>query len=218
VFTYKASSPAGISRYDVTYNSGYGATTWHSATNVARYWQADDYADTCGAGYGGGSGTWTVTAHDWSGASITRSEAYFLSVVRWNNDASETPRNADTWAFTSGWKVSYCTCANGGTQVNNTKAGAYGSYLAHVAVAGEHRDLMMATGPGRGRANIYIDGVRKMTIDTYARVNGNQVYVWDSGALSKGTHTIKVVNLATPGRPRIDINAMSSFASGWFPR
>jgi hypothetical protein len=80
-----------------------------------------------------------------------------------------------------------------------------------VTAAGEHRDLMMATGPARGRADIYLDGVRRATIDTYAPTNGNRVYVWDSGSLSKGSHVIKVVNRATPGRPRIDINAMSTF-------
>jgi hypothetical protein len=73
------------------------------------------------------------------------------------------------------------------------------------------RDARAPYGPARGRAAIYVDGKYRTTIDTYAPVNGNQVYVWDSGALSKGTHAIKVVDLATPGRPRIDVNAMSSF-------
>ena len=45
------------------------------------------------------------------------------------------------------------------------------------------------------------------TVDTYASINTNRIVMWDKGLLRTGDHTIKVVNLATSGRPRIDIDA-----------
>jgi len=213
ILTYTASSPAGIASYDVSYNSGFSPpVTTHYTTNTPAKWTADNYFGDCGGQGGPGSGGWIVVAHDKAGHSITKQENYTLTVVRWNNSVTGgLGPNPGSWGFSGGWKSTTCPCADGGSQVNNTKAGAFALYTAHVSVAGEHRDLEMATGPGRGKAAIYLDGVLKKTIDTHAAVNGNQVYVWDSGALAKGTHTIKVVNLATAGHPRIDINAMTDF-------
>jgi hypothetical protein len=43
-------------------------------------------------------------------------------------------------------------------------------------------------------------------VDTCAAANTNRVVMWDKGLLGTANHTIKVVNLATAGRPRIDID------------
>ena len=47
----------------------------------------------------------------------------------------------------------------------------------------------------------------KGTINTHTGANINRVLVWDSGPLTAVTHTIKLVNVATAGHPRIDLNA-----------
>ena len=70
-----------------------------------------------------------------------------------------------------------------------------------------HVALVMAKGPARGKAAIYFDGGYVTTVDTYASVNTNRVVMWDKGLTGTANHTIKVVNLATSGRPRIDVDA-----------
>jgi len=72
---------------------------------------------------------------------------------------------------------------------------------------GAHVALIMAKGPARGKAAIYFDGHYVKTIDTYAPANINRIVMWDKELQGTSNHTIKIVNLATPGRPRIDIDA-----------
>jgi hypothetical protein len=206
VLKYKAWSPAGISGYDVTWDDSHGGWTTHYATNVTQHWFADNYASDCGGPW---PWEWTVTAYSKSGASITRAEHDSIEVVRWNNTSTGFVGERGKWTFSAGWKKTKNAGADGGSLNGTTVRGASGTFVAHVYSTGEHRDLEMATGPRHGRAAIYVDGKYRTTIDSNAKVNGSQVYLWDSGALAKGTHTIKVVNLATSGRPRIDINAMS---------
>ena len=68
--------------------------------------------------------------------------------------------------------------------------------------------LLMPTGPSRGSAALYVDNVYKGVINTYhagSNVNGKITYQF----LLTGTHThvVRVVNLATAGHPRIDLDA-----------
>ena len=65
----------------------------------------------------------------------------------------------------------------------------------------------MAKGPGRGQADVFVDGVKTATINTYAQANSNRVIVYDKWMLA-GVHTVKVVNKATAGHPRIDLDAV----------
>lgn len=68
--------------------------------------------------------------------------------------------------------------------------------------------LVMGTGPNNGQADVYVDGVLQATVDTYAPEARNRVVVWSDVYLG-GTHTLHVVNKATRGHPRIDVDAVT---------
>ncbi len=68
--------------------------------------------------------------------------------------------------------------------------------------------LVSILGLGRGRAKIYIDGKWVKTIDTYDRDTRWRKVVFSKKWTDIGTHTLEVVNLGTPGRPRVDIDAL----------
>jgi len=72
---------------------------------------------------------------------------------------------------------------------------------------GDHVAVVMALGPNRGRASIRIDGAWFMNVDTFASVNTNRVVVFQR-RMPAGTHTLTILNQATPGRPRIDVDAV----------
>jgi hypothetical protein len=57
---------------------------------------------------------------------------------------------------------------------------------------------------------VYVDGVLKGTVDTYAATSQPRMVVWQTavGGVGASNPTIKIVNLATPGRPRIDLDAV----------
>lgn len=67
--------------------------------------------------------------------------------------------------------------------------------------------VVMGTGPTHGKADIYVDGARKATVNTWSRHSRRRVVVWE-GEYAGGTHRIKVVNRATPGHPVIEFDAL----------
>ena len=54
---------------------------------------------------------------------------------------------------------------------------------------------------------VIIDGAKTATVDTVAAANTNRVIVYDKW-MPAGSHTVRVVNLATSDRPRIDLYAI----------
>ena len=56
-----------------------------------------------------------------------------------------------------------------------------------------------------GSAKVYIDGTLKTTVNTHNPASKDRVVVYKYGWASDGTHTIKIVNVATKNHPRITI-------------
>lgn len=106
-----------------------------------------------------------------------------------------------------GWARTSCTCAIGDSMLRTSKARASLRTVVNAGGRAQRFALVMAKGPARGKAAIYFDGSYVKTIDTYAGVNTNRVVMWNKKITDSRDHTIKVVNRATPGRPRIDVDA-----------
>ena len=111
--------------------------------------------------------------------------------------------------YSKGWTVANCTCWLGGTAHYTSAKNASVTFHTPkpVDASGVRLALLMPKGPNRGSAALYIDGVYKGTLNSHSpnKVNGRITYQM----LLPGTaaHTVKIVNLATPGHPRIDIDA-----------
>jgi hypothetical protein len=105
------------------------------------------------------------------------------------------------------WARTTCVCAIGDTMLRTSRMNASLSTVVNGHGRKEHVALVMAKGPKRGKAAIYFDGTLATTVDTYATANKNRVVMWDRELTGTGNHTVKVVNLATSGHPRIDIDA-----------
>ena len=205
-FTWSAKSSAGpIVGYDI-YVESYSGPWYEKTVTVPgiNAWIVDYYGD-CGGGAALAYG-WTIVARDNHGNRVQAEVDYRLNVVRYDNTGPNRDRPLGTWIFTGKWGVSTCACADGGRQTYTTAKNATASYT-FTATVGQHFAVMMAQGPGRGSFKIYQDGVLKATVNTHVAVNTNRVITWASGALKAGGHVFKIVNLATAGHARIDINA-----------
>ena len=196
-FTWKASDPSGICRYTV--DEFHNVEGWyeeverystHSTTGTFTY-KNDDYENS------DDMGQVRVNAYDCAGnvTSVTRPTDYI------HIERDYGPTVPAQWARTS------CTCAIGDSMLRTSTKNASLSTVANGQGRKDHVALVMAKGPGRGKAAIYFDGTLVKTVDTYASANTNRVVVWDKELAGTGNHTVKVVNLATSGRPRIDIDA-----------
>ena len=196
-FTWKASDPSGICRYTVdefhNVEGWYYATeryTTHATTGTYTY-KNDDYENS------DDMGEIRVNAYDCAGnrTSVIRPTNY-IGIER-----DYGPTVPAQWSRTS------CVCAIGDSMLRTSTKNASLSTVVNGQGRKEHVALVMAKGPARGKAAIYFDGNLATTVDTYAEKNTNRVVMWDRELTGTGNHTVKVVNLATPGRPRIDIDA-----------
>lgn len=77
--------------------------------------------------------------------------------------------------------------------------------------------VVMAKGPNRGQAAVFVDGVKVATANTYSATSVNRTVVWRQ-TLSSAPHSLRVVNLATAGHPRIDVDAFVAVAKDSYMR
>jgi hypothetical protein len=152
---------------------------------------------------------WIMTAEDCAG-NAARVDIWAdsqLTVTQENNGyANSDSPSPGRFTYTGTWATTTCACASWGAMRKTTAKGASFTFT-RTYQRDDHVGLVMAKGPGRGSADVYVDGLKVATINTYASANKNRVIVYDKW-MSAGTHTVRVVNLATAGHSRIDLDAV----------
>ena len=66
-------------------------------------------------------------------------------------------------------------------------------------------------GSGNGSASLFVDGTLNATLNEHATATSYRNIVGRWGWTSTGTHTIKIVNSATKGHPRFDLDGVVVF-------
>ena len=61
-------------------------------------------------------------------------------------------------------------------------------------------------GANRGKANVYINGTLKGTVNLYSATTQKKRVVWSWNFATAATRTITIKILGTSGRPRVDID------------
>lgn len=103
--------------------------------------------------------------------------------------------------YRGSWRTARFGGFSGGTTHTTSAAGA----RADVTVPGGPVALVMEKAADRGVADVLVDGVRRATVDTHSSTTQHRSIVWQA-VLPAGEHTVTVVNRATPGHPRIDLD------------
>jgi beta-N-acetylhexosaminidase len=114
---------------------------------------------------------------------------------------TEQSESAVTYRGT--WHIVSSRDASGGSLAYSTAANASARFTFNAYDV----SWVSARGPNRGQAAIYIDGDYKRTVDLYSPTYHARRVVYANHWAQNGSHTLKVVNLATAGRSRIDIDA-----------
>jgi hypothetical protein len=91
-----------------------------------------------------------------------------------------------------------------GLPMYSTQQGA----RATLAFEGRSVSWMATRGPKRGKARVFVDGVRVATVDLYASSNQYRRVVFSKSWTEAGSHTIEIRVLGTSGRPRVDVDAV----------
>ena len=103
------------------------------------------------------------------------------------------------------WTTSTSTTWWGGSAKGSTTAGA----TASLTFTGRQVAWIALKAPNRGKAQVYIDGVLRGTVDLYAPSLLKQRVAWRSSwgpSSPTNTHTIRIKVLGTVGRPKVDID------------
>ncbi|WP_295659250.1 hypothetical protein [uncultured Nocardioides sp.] len=206
-FKWSATDASGEVRYDlVEINNAVGPIpVFEDGTELSHrflgYNDDDDFA----------TDSFEVTARDTYGNAVTRVVRGNRTRLTQENNVSHASRPEiaqPTIAYAGTWGSSACACWTGKAVRRTTSRGASATATVTIPDGGAtHLALVMHAGPDRGRFQVFVDGTLRGTVDTYAAVSTPRRIVWDT-ALGRGTHRVKIVNLATAGRPRIDLDAV----------
>jgi N-acetylneuraminic acid mutarotase len=114
-------------------------------------------------------------------------------------------------SYTGVWKKQNLAGSWGGS-LSYTKAK---NASATITFTGRNLALVGTKGPGYGSLAVYVDGVLYKMIDCKAAVTSKAqiVFRYSTELLTNQTHTVVIVNQATVGHPRIDIDGFLSFQS-----
>ncbi|MDJ0961948.1 MAG: hypothetical protein QNJ88_14940 [Acidimicrobiia bacterium] len=161
--------------------------------------------------FGGGSGVyghWTLKATNPGDPDTTTTAHVAAYPDVFQEDGTDlTSNEPDADITTRGkWRSSYCDCWLGGEVLRTWQKWAR-MRLTIDAIDGQVVAVVMPMAPNRGQAKIKLDDVYQGRVDTYSPTRDNRIIVWQTAPLQAGTHTIDVINLATEGRPRIDVDA-----------
>lgn len=205
--SWSATDASGICGYDVFRVFAGMAPQLMVTNSMATTYldQTTDYDDQQGGGSIKVLG-WKISAHDCAG-NISSATTTVLPVVTQENSSTYGYKGVKI-SYAGTWNSSICKCWSGGRDRWTSSAGARAT-ITRTWAAGDQVALVTERAPDRGAFKVLVDGVHRATVNTYAATRSHRSVVWN-GRLSAGTHTITLVNLATPGRERIDLDAVLS--------
>ena len=110
-------------------------------------------------------------------------------------------------AYAGTWTRASLSGAWGGSVDYTTAPGAAASFT----FSGDHLAWIGTVGPSYGSAKVYINGALWKTVNCNAPTTATREVLLKYGFGSVDTNTIKIVNMATPGHPRIDVDGFVTF-------
>ena len=75
-------------------------------------------------------------------------------------------------------------------------------------MTGKSVHLLFRKGPNRSRAKVYVDGKFMANIDTYSSSTKYRKAAYNKTWSKSGTHEVKIINMATAGRKRLDVDGV----------
>jgi hypothetical protein len=114
-------------------------------------------------------------------------------------------------AYTGSWTRPADADAWGGMVESSTTQGAD----ATITFTGRNLALVATKGPMYGSIDVYVDGTLWKTLKCSAPVLARRqvIFRYSTLVLTNSTHTVRIVNDATAGHPKIDIDGFISFKS-----
>jgi hypothetical protein len=100
------------------------------------------------------------------------------------------------------WATSTSTTWWGGTARSSSTKGS----TATFTFTGKSIAWVGLKAVNRGKANVYVNGVLKATVNLYAATTLKRRIVWSANYATSATRTVTIKVLGTSGRPRVDVD------------
>lgn len=128
------------------------------------------------------------------------------NVTAWSSVAKTTvPYDQTSLKYSSGWKSgASASCFLGSTKYTYTSGASAGLTFSGATKA----YLITSKGSNRGKLKVYVDGKYKRTVDLYSATSANRAAVY-LGSFSTSRHSIKLVQLTSGSRKRVDIDGLA---------
>jgi hypothetical protein len=185
------SSPAGIHCGGGTCSASFPSGTVVKLTESApsgTVFTGWNTTGACPAGMSSGTCTVTMTGNKATTASFSAASKLY-------QEGSASYRGT--------WTVATCRCSGGADKYTLASGGS-----ASFTFTGKRIQLVSERSSTRGSFKVYLDGTQQTTISNYnATATYNAIVVWSRSFTASGTHTLKIVNIATSGHPRLDVDA-----------
>jgi hypothetical protein len=112
--------------------------------------------------------------------------------------------NSTRFRYSRGWVLATSSAYSGG-HAKVTRAS-----LASAKITFTGRDLAWVAprNSSQGRARVYVDGHLVTTVNLYSAVSRSRQIVFTRTWTASGTHTVRIVGLATAGHPRVTVDAL----------
>jgi hypothetical protein len=104
--------------------------------------------------------------------------------------------------YAGSWRSQTWASASGGSFRSATTASASATYT----FTGSSVGWITSTGPTRGTARVYVDGVYAGPISLYSSTTRPRWIAFARSWATNGTHSIRVVVVGTRGHPRVDVD------------
>jgi hypothetical protein len=167
------------------------------------------------------SGAWTTVSTALTSATLDRPLAP-QHTYRFRVRAVDNADNVGAWAtgssfgltrysetnsrirYSGTWTLARSSVYWGGQAKRSSSTGA----KASITVTARTVEWVARKGPTYGKAQVYVNGVLKATVDLYASTYQNQRVAWSYTWSSSTSRTITIKVLGTSGRPRVDLDAI----------
>lgn len=198
--------------------------SWPAATDNVSSGSALSYELQQRTYSGGAWSAWSTVVPWTTSRSSTRSLTPGSDAQQFRDHARDAAANVSNYASGTSFRLtayqenaSSSVLAYSGTWTRAALSGAYGGYAKWASAAGAKATLSF-TGkavavvapkrPDLGKADIYLDGVKKATIDLYNAAAQSRRIVWTMSFASSAAHTVELRVLGTK-------NASSSGTRVW---
>jgi len=197
---------SGLAGYDV-WQFWEGDSKVLSDTQETSYdFLGSNYLSDCGGG--AHNATYHVVATDNRGNSAATADAALMYLDVWQEDGTTVGYAPPLPVVKVGdWSAPSCACSNGGATYSSTTRGDSLTYTLKANAPSLTVGLVVGENADRGQVGISVDGVKAVPVDTYDPAENDRVIVWQR-TLTRGVHTLKLTNLGTAGRSRIDIDSI----------